>query len=231
MPIAECGEPMAALPLDAFAFFRPHPYQAVGAPYGGASPWQLRQSNVAALLRAQTRLQAIRPGWRLLIFNAYRPNAVQVFMVEREFALVAQSEGLKLEALTPAQRDRLAPKVYRIWGIPDENPAAPPLHSTGGSVDLTFADETGQAVDLGSPIDENSDRSQPDYFADAVDQAGRTAHAHRLLLQAVMEQEGFVRLRDEWWHFDRGGQYDAWHRRETGSDPAAVARYGRADLL
>jgi len=36
IPIRECGEALVHIPRDAFAFYDPHAYVALGAPYGGA---------------------------------------------------------------------------------------------------------------------------------------------------------------------------------------------------
>ncbi len=224
------------IPPDHFAFFNPHPYQALGAPYGGASPWMLRQGVLDALNRANQRLAALRPGWKIMIFDAYRPNAVQAFMVEREFAIQAKLAGLDVDKLTPADRETLGVKVFRLWGIPSADPATPPPHSTGSAVDCTLADEHGVEVDMGSPVDENSDRSNPDYFANIATPAAQTAHANRKLLAEAMEAEGFLRHHAEWWHFSLHDQYWTWRMREaprahSDEDLPKTARYGRADLL
>ena len=102
VPIRECGEPMVALPQDVFAFFDPHPYVALGAPYGAESPWMLRETIAASLGKAQENLQKIRQGWKIKLFDAYRPNAVQAFMVARELDLVARGEGLVVASLSTA---------------------------------------------------------------------------------------------------------------------------------
>ncbi|HUY68449.1 MAG TPA: M15 family metallopeptidase [Alphaproteobacteria bacterium] len=231
IPIKECGEVLAPIPRDKFAFFAPHAYQALGAPYNGASPWMLRRGVLQALLRVQERLRATRPGWTIMLFDAYRPNAVQGFMVEREFAIQAKAAGFDPATLTEAQRAQLAEKVFRLWGIPSDDPKTPPPHSTGAVIDCTLADEHGREADMGAPIDENSDRSHPDYFATAQDEAGRRAHANRVLLYELMRAEGFHRATDEWWHFSQGDQSWAWHQREKKLDAGAIAVYGRADLL
>src|SRR5512137_717111 len=77
IPIAECGEPLVEIPAAPFACVDPPPYVALGAPYGGASPWQLRRRVLDALLAAAQHLSARQPGWRLKLFDAYRPVSVQ----------------------------------------------------------------------------------------------------------------------------------------------------------
>lgn len=224
IPILECGEPLIPIPLEQFAVESPHPYEKLGAPYGDASPYHLRQSVVAALMAAQTELQKRHPGWRLHIFDAYRPVAVQQFMVNYAFAEVVQAQQLNSETLSDQQREAVWQEVYKIWALPSLNPMTPPPHSTGAAIDLTLVDGTGELIDMGSPIDELSLRSHPDYYAH---QQEKPYHSHRQLLRDVMASAGFRRHPGEWWHFCLGDQMWAWLCNQE--DPAArvTARFGR----
>ena len=70
-------------------------------------------------------------------------------------------------------------------------------HSRGSTVDLTLLDmATGKEVDMGSPFDLFSPRSQPD-SRDVTDEQ----YANRMLLQKVMVRNGFEPIDCEWWHF------------------------------
>lgn len=230
LPIVDCGEPLQAIPAT-FAFYQPHAYRVLGAPYADASPWQLRQGVLAALMAAQALLAARRPGWRLKLFDAYRPVAVQAFMVWREFGRQAALAGRSLAGFAdPDDLGRRAPDLYAelaatvftFWGVPSDDPRTPPPHSTGAAVDLTLQDELGREADMGCPIDETSARAYPDHFAAAAEPTLQAVHARRQLLNEVMSGAGFVRHGNEWWHFSRGDQMAAWRRGE----PFAV--YGRA---
>lgn len=230
VPIVDCGEPLVAIPAEAFVFTEPHPYVAVGAPYGEASPWMLRQSVLTALVAAQSNLTSRRPGWKLKLFDAYRPVAVQSFMVWQEFLKQARLAGVSLGDCTdpqtlqvrlPELHDRLAATVYEFWALPSDDPATPPSHSAGAAVDLTLQDEAGREIDMGCPIDETTARAYPDHFAGAAHPAQQACHAHRLLLNDVMLAAGFSRHPNEWWHFSLGDQMWAWMN-------ATTARYGLA---
>lgn len=225
IPITECGEPLVAIPAGLFLLTEPHPYIAAGASYGAASPWFLRQGVLAALTVAQNELRQHQRNWRFLLFDGYRPNTVQRHMVGHEFRQL--SGGRAPEAVPETERQTLWERVFRIWAEPSDEPATPPPHSTGAALDLTLADANGKEVWMGSPIDENSDRSNPDFFA----VQDSTAHANRQLLLQVMTKAGFTRHWGEWWHFSLGDQMWAWLRRQDGTDSQAIARYGRADLL
>lgn len=231
IPIDECHDPLVAIPREAFVFTEPHPYAVLGAPYGAATPWLLRRRVLDALHRAQAELAARRPGWRLKLFDAWRPLEVQAFMVWREFRLQAQRSGHdlaglnaphELQAQAPDVYDILAARVFEFWGIPSADPARPPPHSTGAAIDLTLVDASGFEAAMGSPIDETTERSYPHHYANAIDASEREFHANRELLNAAMAAAGFHRHVNEWWHFSLGDQMWA---RACG---AAAAIYGRA---
>lgn len=232
VPIQDCGEPLVSLPLAALAVVTPHPYVALGAPYGARSPYWLRQSVVAALLKAQQHLHTQRPGWRLQIFDAYRPLAVQRFMVAHTAQELAQQQGLDLAQASNAEKQALMAQVHQFWADPSPDPKTPPPHSTGAAVDLTLVDATGQPVDMGSPIDEVSARSHPDFFATQPDERSQQVQRDRTLLRAVMLAAGFQQHPNEWWHFSQGDQLWAWLlARSAQRQPPPVARYGSVEPL
>lgn len=214
--IDDSGEPLVPIAVEPFRFEAPHPYARLGAPYGAWSPWFLRREVHARLLDAQRRLSARRPGWRLHLFDAWRPLAVQAFMEAHTERLVLR-EAPHLDA---AQRRE---RVLTYWAPPSDDPRTPPPHSTGAAIDLTLCDAQGAPVNMGAAFDEPTERSWPEHFAAATDAQGREAHAHRLLLREVMFAAGFVGLPTEWWHFSFGDR--AWAR-ETD---APAARYGRTE--
>ena len=224
IPIQECGEPLVPIPLEQFAVESPHPYEKLGAPYGDTSPYYLRESVIAALISVQAELQQRHADWCIQIFDAYRPVAVQQFMVDHTFAEVVQAQNLDPETLSDDQRDSILQQVYQIWAVPSPNPKTPPPHSTGAAIDLTLVDATGQMIDMGSAIDELSPRSHPDYYANQPD---KPYHEHRQLLRNVMYSAGFRRHPGEWWHFCLGDQMWAWLCNQDNPTVTVTARYGR----
>lgn len=223
MTIIECGEPLVPIPLEQFAIESPHPYAKLGAPYGDISPYYLRQSVLAALEISQKQLQQWHPGWRLQIFDAYRPLAVQQFMVQHTFAEVTRAEQINPNNLSEEQQQAIWQQVDQIWSVPSSNPMTPPPHTTGAAVDLTLLDATGQKVNMGSAIDELSPRSDPDYYAN---QPEFSYHKYRQLLRDVMQSAGFQRHPGEWWHFSLGDQMWAWLCNQKNNSHNFTARYG-----
>ena len=82
------------------------------------------------------------------------------------------------------------------WLVAD--PARGSRHNRGCAVDLTLYDlRSGRPIDMGGTYDETTGRSWPDYPVTADLQRW-----HRELLRQAMENEGFTRIPNEWWHFD-----------------------------
>lgn len=229
IPILECGEPLVPIPLELFAVESPHPYQQLGAKYGERSPYNLREGVLKSLIQAQNQLQLKHPGWRIQIFDAYRPVAVQQFMVDYILTEVVQAQGLPLTELSSAQRQDIWQQVYQIWAVPSLDLSTPPPHSTGAAVDITLVDSAGNVVNMGSSIDELSVRSHPDYFANSTSLKEQQYHFHRQLLQEVMHIAGFQRHPGEWWHFCLGDQMWAWLSNQSNPANPVKARYGRVE--
>ncbi len=221
IPIQDCGEPLIPLPLEKFSVEKPHPYQKLGACYGEKSPYFLRSQVLEALIEAQSYLQQEYPGWKIHIFDAYRPVAVQKFMVDYTLTSLLKEKALTLEQLSSTQQENLWQQVYQIWAVASDDLATPPPHSTGAAVDITLVDDRGQLLDMGGEIDELSERSQPNHYANPTDSNGKSYHQRRELLNQMMTRVGFLRHPGEWWHFSLGDQMWAWQSQ------TAIAYYGR----
>ena len=214
------------IPLHQVAAEQPHPYVKLGAPYGERSPYYLRQGVLERLLQAQHFLQIEYPNWRIQVFDAYRPIAVQQFMVNYTLAQMVQARGLHLPELTETQRQKCLEEVYEFWAVPNLDPAMPPPHSTGAAIDVTLV-EGEDAIAMGSPIDEMSPRSYPDYFRDSLSDC--LFHRNRQILKQAMAKAQFQQHPKEWWHYSYGDQLWAWLSNQTSSEPSLTAQYGRAE--
>ncbi len=248
VPIGALADPLEPIP-QAFLRIEPHPYLSLGAPYGvGACPFRLRHGVIGRLQEAQHRLQREHPEWALAIFDAWRPLAVQRFMVCHTITSICRERGVD-PGVDSVARQEVEAEVGRFWAPPNPDPAAPPPHSTGAAVDLTLAirkepladpthipdhPEDGACFDLldmGSAIDAIGPVSEPDHYLqqaslqpDGEERLRATTwHRRRQVLRSVMEEAGFVQHPNEWWHFSWGDQLWAWRRGEL------QALYGRVD--
>ncbi|MEY4431250.1 MAG: hypothetical protein RLZZ533_1186 [Cyanobacteriota bacterium] len=228
IPIADNGEPLLPLPAALWRL-EPHPYVAVGAPYGAqGSPFRLRQGVIDRLLTAQRHLQASHPQWRLAVFDAWRPLEVQRFMVQHAIRCECDRLGVDPQQPSP-QLESVVAEVGRFWAPPSPDPRTPPPHSTGAAVDLTLITGAGEPVPMGSEIDAIGAVSEPDHFlgratalspGPAQEQCLRW-HGHRTALAQAMAAAGFARHPNEWWHFSHGDQLWAWLQQRP------IAVYGR----
>ena len=220
IPIAECGEPMQELP-PALLRMEPHPYMALGAAYGASgTPFQLRLGVVQRLLDAQQQLIEHDPSLRLSIFDAWRPIAVQAFMVDHSIAELCRERGVEVRSGNAF--DQVVADVGRFWAAPSRDPMTPPPHSTGAAVDLTLSSSDGTPLAMGGEIDAIGAVSEPQHYAGREDSNARRWHQRRQLLAEVMGAAGFAQHPNEWWHYSFGDQLWAWRR------GAAVAIYAEA---
>jgi len=152
------------------------------------------------------------------------------------------------EALLLAQRDLLKQgygllifDAYRPWYVtkmfweatpPDKHqfvadPSQGSRHNRGCAVDLSIYElATGREVPMTGVYDEMSERSYPTYTGGTAEQ-----RAHRDLLRAAMEKQGFTVYETEWWHFD----YRDWPHYAIQNTPfeqiASAQDHQRADGL
>ena len=220
IPIEDCGEPMQELP-PALLRMEPHPYMALGAPYGASgTPFKLRLGVVQRLLDAQQQLVEHDPSLRLSIFDAWRPIAVQAFMVDHSIAELCRERGV--EVRSGDAFDQVVADVGRFWAAPSRDPMTPPPHSTGAAVDLTLSSSDGTPLAMGGEIDAIGAVSEPQHYAGREDSEARCWHQRRQLLAEVMGSAGFAQHPNEWWHYSFGDQLWAWRK------GAAVAVYAEA---
>jgi zinc D-Ala-D-Ala dipeptidase len=227
IPIEPSDESLVAIPSPEFDLVTPHPYASLGAPYGEKSPFFVRSGVLDRLRQAQKQLQVLQPGWRIQIFDAYRPVVVQQFMVDHTLGQVVRDRGWDLKGLSPAQHQEALAQVYQFWAVPNLNPDTPPPHSTGAAVDITLVDAAGNILDMGSEIDEISVRSYPDHFVGMAE--FESFDQNRQLLNFVMRSAGFARHYHEWWHFSWGDQFWAWSEMRSDWSKKLVAKYGRVE--
>ncbi len=223
--IDDCAEPLVTLPTT-LARLEPHPYIKAGAPYSDCSPWCVRTSVAKRLARAQSYLERARPGFRLSVFDAYRPLAVQAYMIQYECSRLArESAGQAFDRLESSAQAEIRASVMQFWASPDPDPTAPAPHTTGAALDVTIVDPNGRPLPMGTDIDDLTEKALPSYF-EGQDEG---YHANRSLLNEAMQQSGFRRNPIEWWHFSYGDQ--AWALIEALESPedSHPAMYGAVD--
>ena len=152
---------------------------------GYEEPCALLTKEAARALRSVSS-EAFVQGYRLKIFDAYRPAcAVKQFVL---WGIEDQDIRMKAYFYPDLRKQELFSRGYI---------AKQSSHSRGSAVDLTLLDmQTGKELDMGSPFDLFSELSHPD-CRDITDEQ----YENRMLLQHLMLRAGFQPIDCEWWHF------------------------------
>lgn len=113
-----------------------------------------------------------------------------------DLALAAGHMLILYDAFRPVEAQR------RLWErLPDPtfvgDPALGSPHNRGVAVDLTLADRTGQALDMGTGFDVMETRS---YHGSRAVSVGAQANRRRLL--ELMQRAGWEGKTSEWWHYN-----------------------------
>ena len=178
-------------------------YNFVGTRIDGyEEPTALLTRRAADSLRAVSD-DVIRQGYRLKIYDAYRPQkAVDHFV---RWAANIPDTLMKPYFYPDLDKSVLFEQeyIYEKSG-----------HTRGSTVDLTLFDMTTEKeLDMGGTFDWFGPESHPDFcgnpetgeFAEAASSNGRSItaeqFANRMILRQAMLRHGFKPLDSEWWHF------------------------------
>ncbi len=128
----------------------------------------------------------VKNGYRLRIYDAYRPKrAVDHFVRWAED--VDDIRMKKIFYPDVPKEDLFSLGFVAKWSG----------HSRGSTVDLTLFDmEKGRDVDMGGHFDFFGEISHSDY-----ENITKEQRDNRTLLKETMIKNGFLPLKEEWWHF------------------------------
>ena len=152
---------------------------------GYEEPVALVTREAAQALKAASN-EAMELGYRLKVFDAYRPQKA----VDRFVRWARDPEDIRMKRY-------FYPDLNKEDLIPQGYIAEHSGHSRGSTVDLTLFDmATQQDVDMGGSFDFFSELSHSDYAG-----VNEAQYRNRMLLQGLMMRHGFRPLKEEWWHF------------------------------
>jgi D-alanyl-D-alanine dipeptidase len=129
-------------------------------------------------MKASAMLSVLKPGWKIVIFDALRPLSAQKELWEA----VRGTANWKYVA----------------------TPGGTSLHNYGLAIDVTLEDEYGNRLDMGSDYDEFSQISEPRH-EEAMLREGKLTSlqvANRRFLRDIMKRAGWRTIKNEWWHFE-----------------------------
>lgn len=178
----------------------------------------IREGNLKRLIEAADMLPA---GYRLLIFDGWRPEKVQVNIYKKYLKELKENMPKKTD-------DELKEIAEKFVARPSQREKSPSPHITGGAVDLTIVDDRGMTLDMGTGFDETTNRTYTRYYEDLLKkEKALTSREGKILknrrqLFGIMSDVGFINYPNEWWHYDYGDQLWAYIKKEDN------ARYGKA---
>ena len=155
-------------------------------------------------LKQATKL--LPDGYKFKILDAWRPFALQ-----KELYDVYTDKIIKMFHLQECNEQQRNDIIKKFVSPPVENCFIPPVHTTGGAIDLTLIDQDGKELSMGTGFDEFTDRTYTDYYEGTNETEVRN---NRRLLFHIMTSSGFTNLPSEWWHYDYGDRYWAYYTKQ-----------------
>lgn len=151
--------------------------------YGELTHAYLQPEMANRLSSASLFLQKENPGFKLLVYDAARPNSAQ-------YKLWDALDDLKIPARSKTQY------------VAD--PKIGSNHNFGCAIDLTVVDQNEKPLDMGTPYDFFGPLAYPRSEQEMLRQGKLTSKqiANRNILRKAMVKAGFTVNTTEWWHFD-----------------------------
>ena len=151
--------------------------------YGELNNAYLQPEMATRLSKASNLLQKSKPGYKLLVYDAARPNSAQ-------YDLWNALDAMKI------------PKASKTQYVAD--PKIGSNHNFGCAIDLTVVDEKGKPLDMGTKYDFFGPLAYPRLEHEMLRLGKLTPKqiANRKILRSAMVQVGFKQNTTEWWHFD-----------------------------
>lgn len=214
-PIVEKHEPFIEIKPSSIPSIKISPqYYLQGYPHSFPSI-VLRKEVVKRLFIAQSMLPE---GIYLLLLDGWRPYELQLHLYQ-------MWKNSFIEQFPDWSEVEIEEHTQKYVSKPSINLISPSPHATGGSVDVTLSDNSGNSLYMGNPFDDMSYKSHLSYFEESLNSErkltskDKEALLNRRLLYYVMVEAGFTAYKEEWWHFDYGNQW--W-----GKQKGEIAFYG-----
>lgn len=149
-------------------------------------------------------------GCQLKILDAWRPFALQQELYTTYSERIVKEFGLES---SNEEEKRIAIRKFVSEPVKDRD--IPPVHTTGGAVDLTIIGRDGKELEMGTGFDAFTEKTYTSFFEKEAETAENiTIRDNRRLLYHIMTEAGFTNLPSEWWHFDYGDRFWAFYNQK-----------------
>ena len=142
-------------------------------------------------------------GYRFKMLDTWRPFALQKELYDKYSVSIIRE--FEMEDM-PEEQQKMLIRKFVSDPVPDKD--VPPVHTTGGAVDLTIVDESGEELPMGTVFDAFTNKTNTSFFEGEKDMEIRN---NRRMLYNAMISSGFTNLPSEWWHYDFGDRFWAYY--------------------
>ncbi|MDE6712325.1 MAG: M15 family metallopeptidase [Lachnospiraceae bacterium] len=146
-------------------------------------------------------------GYRFKIFDAWRP-----FVLQQELYEVYSDKIMNEFHLEGSSEEQKRAVIKKFVSEPVWDRDIPPVHTTGGAIDLTIIGKDGQELEMGTGFDAFTEKTYTSFFEKNEEDV--VIRDNRRLLYHVMTEAGFTNLPSEWWHFDYGDRFWAFYNKK-----------------
>jgi len=210
-PVAECGEPLAALEEAAAEHGVKVLFSRSDIVPGMKRQFYLRRNLLKPFIDAARDLND--RGWILLVEDGYRTTKMQkhLSLLPKVFDAVIERCFWEHGDVPPV--DLVRRRLAALTAAHPKNGT----HMSASAIDISVREiATGMEIDRGRPYLEMSELTPME--SPFIDKA---ALENRLAIRKILERQGFLAYPYEFWHYNQGDVYD-----EILHQTGKPARYG-----
>jgi len=141
-------------------------------------------------------------GYKIKVLDAWRP-----FELQKELYQLYSEKIIEKYKLSKESYIKQNEMIKQFVSEPIEDTNNPPVHTTGGAIDVTIETQDGKELDMGTSFDDFSEKTHTCYFENSKNKEIKN---NRRLLYNAMIKAGFSNLPSEWWHYDYGDVFWAY---------------------
>jgi len=159
-------------------------------------------------------------GYQLKILDAWRPFALQQELYRTYSERIVKEFGS--DGCSEEEKRNV---IRKFVSEPVNDRDLPPVHTTGGAVDLTIIRKDGTELEMGTGFDAFTEKTYTSFFEKQEETPENiVVRDNRRLLYHIMTEAGFTNLPSEWWHFDYGDRFWAFYNQKPALYRGAFTR-------
>ena len=155
--------------------------------------------------RIEDAITFLPDGLKIRILDAWRPFKLQEELYKKYYDRIVRMHGL-----IDFDNKRKIDVVTKYVSYPDYDRNFPPVHTTGGAIDVTLIDKGGIELNMGTCFDDLTNKAHTCYYE--VHEENIDVRNNRRILYHAMIKAGFTNFPSEWWHYDYGDKFWGYYK-------------------